>query len=461
MNKAPTQAETSKLQELDSRHHLHPFSDYKILKEKGSRVIVRAEGVYLWDSDGNRILDGMAGLWCVNIGYGRNELARVAMEQMQQLPYYNSFFQTTHPPGIELSELLSEITQPHFNHVFFTNSGSEANDTVVRMVMRYWDVLGNRQKQIIISRHNAYHGSTIAAGNLGGMTQMHEQSVVLMPGVEHIAQPYWYGEGGDMDPDEFGLKTARALSERIEKLGADRVAAFIAEPIQGAGGVIIPPQTYWPEIQRICSEYDILLVADEVICGFGRTGKWFGSDYYELTPDLMPIAKGLSSGYLPIGGVMVSDRIASTLVQKGGEFAHGFTYSGHPVSAAVAAENIKILRGEKIVERVDREIAPYFKRQWATLADHPLVGEARSLGLLGALELVKNKDKREFHDPNLGVGNLCRDLCFQNGLVMRAVGDKMVASPPLIISKEQIDELIDLAAQCLDLTMHQITGTTT
>ena len=213
MNKAPTQAETSKLQELDSRHHLHPFSDYKILKEKGSRVIVRAEGVYLWDSDGNRILDGMAGLWCVNIGYGRNELARVAMEQMQQLPYYNSFFQTTHPPGIELSQLLSEITQPHFNHVFFTNSGSEANDTVVRMVMRYWDVLGNRQKQIIISRHNAYHGSTIAAGTLGGMTQMHEQSVVLMPGVEHIAQPYWYGEGGDMDPDEFGLKTARALHQ--------------------------------------------------------------------------------------------------------------------------------------------------------------------------------------------------------------------------------------------------------
>jgi putrescine aminotransferase len=453
-----TQTRTSKWQELDGRHHLHPFTDHKTLKEKGSRIIVRAEGIYLWDSDGNRILDGMAGLWCVNIGYGRNELARVAMEQMQQLPYYNNFFHTTHPPGIELSELLSEITQPHLNHVFFTNSGSEANDTVVRMVRRYWDILGKRDKQIIISRHNAYHGSTVAAGTLGGMQQMHEQSVVLLPGVEHIAQPHWYAEGGDMDPDEFGLKAARTLSERIEKLGADRIAAFIAEPIQGAGGVIIPPQTYWPEIQRICTEYDILLVVDEVICGFGRTGKWFGSDYYDLIPDLMPIAKGLSSGYLPIGGVMVSDKVADGLVHKGGEFAHGFTYSGHPVCAAVAVENIRIMQRENIIEHVDQEIAPYFHQKWAALSDHPLVGEARSLGLLGALELVRNKDSRAYFDPKLGVGNRCRDFCFQNGLVMRAVGDTMVVSPPLIISKKQIDELVDLAANSLDLTLQQVTG---
>ena len=424
--------------------------------EKGSRIIVRAEGIYLWDSDGNRILDGMAGLWCVNIGYGRNELAQVAMEQMQQLPYYNNFFHTTHPPGVELSKLLSEITQPHLNHVFFTNSGSEANDTVVRMVRRYWDLQGKPDKQIIISRHNSYHGSTVAAATLGGMQQMHEQIVVPLPGVEHIAQPYWYAEGGDTDPDEFGLNTARALSERIEQLGADRIAAFIAEPIQGAGGVIIPPQSYWPEIQRICTEYDILLVADEVICGFGRTGKWFGSDYYELTPDLMPVAKGLSSGYLPIGGVMVSDRVVDGLVHKGGEFAHGFTYSGHPVCAAVAVENIRIMQRENIIERVDQEIAPYFDQKWSTLSDHPLVGEARSLGLLGALELVRDKDSRERYDPQLGVGNRCRDLCFQNGLVMRAVEDKMVVSPPLVISKEQIDELVDLAADCLDMTLQQL-----
>jgi len=447
-----TQAVTSRWQDLDSRHHLHPFTDYKNLHRKGSRIIVRAEGVYLWDSDGNRILDGMAGLWCVNVGYGRKELAQVAKEQLEQLPYYNSFFQTSHPPLIELSELLSEVTQPHFERVFFTNSGSEANDTVVRMVRRYWDLCGKPDKQIIISRENAYHGSTIAAGTLGGMKAMHDQSVVLMPGVEHIAQPYWYGEGGDLDPDEFGIKAARALAERIEQVGAENVAAFIGEPVQGAGGVIIPPETYWPEIARICAEYDILLVADEVICGFGRTGKWFGSDYFELTPDLMPVAKGLSSGYLPIGGVMVSRRLADVLVEKGGEFAHGFTYSGHPACTAVAAENIRILQRERIVEHVEQEAAPYFRRRWAELADHPLVGEARSLGLLGALELVKDKTSREFFDPALEVGTRCRDLCFANGLVMRAVGDKMVVSPPLVIDNSEIDELVELAARCLDLT---------
>jgi putrescine aminotransferase len=455
-NQPDTQALTEKWKELDSRHHLHPFTDYKNLHQKGSRIIVRAEGVYLWDSDGNRILDGMAGLWCVNIGYGRKELAQVAMEQLQQLPYYNSFFQTSHPPLIELSELLSEITQPHFERVFFTNSGSEANDTVIRMVRRYWDLHGKPQKNIIISRDNAYHGSTIAAGTLGGMKVMHEQSVVVMPGVEHIAQPYWYAEGGDLDPDEFGLKAARALAERIEQVGAENVAAFIAEPVQGAGGVIIPPSTYWPEISRICKEYDILLVVDEVICGFGRTGKWFGSDYFELTPDLMPVAKGLSSGYLPIGGVMVSKELSEVLIDKGGEFAHGFTYSGHPACTAVAAENIRIMRRERIVEHVEQEAAPYFRRKWAELADHPLVGEARSIGLLGALELVKDKSSRKFFDPRLEVGNRCRDICFGNGLVMRAVGDKMVVSPPLVINNTEIDELVEVASRCLDITQGEL-----
>lgn len=457
MNDANIKLPTAEWQRLDSRHHLHPFTDYKALKKKGSRIIVQAEGVYLWDSEGNRILDGMAGLWCVNIGYGRPELARVASEQMQQLPYYNNFFQTAHPPGIELSQKLSAITQPHLDHVFFTCSGSEANDTVVRMVRRYWDLLGQPGKQVIISRHNAYHGSTVAAATLGGMKPMHEQSVVLLPGVEHIMQPHWYAEGGEMSREDFGVKAARALAERIDQIGIERVAAFIAEPVQGAGGVIIPPASYWPEIKRICADYGILLIADEVICGFGRTGKWFGSDYYAIKPDLMPIAKGLSSGYLPIGGVMVSSNVAETIVEKGGEFAHGFTYSGHPVCAAVAVENINIMQREKIVDRVDQEIAPYFNEKWTQLAAHPLVGEARSIGLLGALELVKDKTSREFFPAQLGVGNRCRDICIDNGLVMRAVGDKMVVSPPLIISKEQIDELVELAAKCLDLTYQHMT----
>ena len=456
MKETAKQPDTSHWQELDRRHHLQPFTDYKELHEKGSRVITRAEGVYLWDSDDNRILDGMAGLWCVNVGYGRKELADVAHQQLLELPYYNNFFQTSHPPVIELSHLLSEVNPPHLNRVFFTNSGSEANDTVVRMVRRYWDLMGKPSKSVLISRENAYHGSTMAGASLGGMEPMHEQGGLPIPGIEHIEQPYWYVNGGELSPDEFGVKAARALEAKIEELGAENVAAFVAEPIQGAGGVIVPPKTYWPEVKRVCREYEILLVVDEVICGFGRTGKWFGSTYYELEPDLMPIAKGLSSGYLPIGGVMVGDRVARTLIQEGGEFQHGFTYSGHPAACAVAAANIRILRREKIVEQVDTKTGPYLQRRWRELADHPLVGEARGVGFLGALELVKDKKKRELFEPAGKVGTLCRELCFQNGLVMRAVRDTMIISPPLIMNTEQIDELIAKASHCLDLTAKEL-----
>ncbi len=456
MNTPIKQQDTSRWQELDRRHHLHPFTDTKALNHKGSRIITRASGVYLWDLEGNRILDGMAGLWCVNVGYGRKELADAAYQQMQDLPYYNNFFQTSHPPAVELAALLQEVTPPHLNHVFFTNSGSEANDTVVRMARRYWDLKGKPDKQVIISRENAYHGSTMAGASLGGMKPMHQQGGLPIPGIVHIAQPYWYAEGGDLAPEEFGLQAARTLEDKINELGVDQVAAFIAEPIQGAGGVIVPPDSYWPEIKRICQQYEILLVVDEVICGFGRTGHWFGSDLYDLQPDLMPIAKGLSSGYLPIGGVMVGDTVAEVLIEQGGDFNHGFTYSGHPAACAVAVANIKILQQEKLIERVANDIGPYLQQRWRELADHPLVGEARGLGLLGALELVKNKQTREHFESPGDVGNLCRDLCFQNGLVMRAVEDAMVISPPLIITREQVDELVERARHCLDLTAKEL-----
>ena len=269
------------LQRADAKHHLHPFTDTKEINEQGTRVIVKADGVYIWDAEGNKLLDGMAGLWCVNVGYGRKELAEAAYQQMLKLPYYNSFFQCTTPPAIELAEVLADLAPSHINRVFFTSSGSESNDTVVRMVRRYWDLLGEPQKTVIISRKNAYHGSTIAAASLGGMKFMHEQGGLSLPDIVHIDQPYWYAEGGDIEPSDFGLKVAQQLEEKIIELGPDRVAAFIGEPIQGAGGVIIPPETYWPEVQRICDKYEILLVADEVICGFGRTGKWFGSDYFD------------------------------------------------------------------------------------------------------------------------------------------------------------------------------------
>ncbi len=450
------QRTTNDWQRLDTSHHLHPFTDYKALNSKGSRIITRADGVYLWDSEGNRILDGMAGLWCVNVGYGRKELAEAAYRQMLELPYYNNFFQTTHPPAVELSELLAEVTPQGLNHVFFTNSGSEANDTVIRIARYFWALLGQPGKQIIISRDNAYHGSTMGGASLGGMRPMHEQGGLPIPGITHIRQPYWYGEGGSLSPDEFGAKTAQALQDEIERLGEHNVAAFIAEPIQGAGGVIVPPDSYWPAIKDICRRHEILLVADEVICGFGRTGKWFGSDYFDLQPDLMPIAKGLSSGYLPIGGVMVSERVSRTLTEEGGEFAHGFTYSGHPAACAVAAANIKILRDEKIVERVDADTGPYLQSRWRELADHPLVGEARGVGFFGALELVANKRTRTFFDPKGRAGGLCRDLSFDKGLVMRAVGDTMIISPPLVATKAHIDELLEIARSALDETAERL-----
>lgn len=448
---------TRQWQSSDQRHHLHPFTDHKAMAEQGgSRIITRAEGVYIYDSEGNKILDGMAGLWCVNLGYGRQELVDAATAQMQELPYYNNFFQCTHPPAIELSKLLSELSPGNFNQVFFTGSGSEANDTQVRLIRHYWALLGRPDKMTIIARKNAYHGSTIAGASLSGMSAMHEQMRLLVPGIVHIEQPYQFELGADMSPAQFGLQQARLLEEKILEIGVDTVAAFIAEPVQGAGGVIIPPDSYWPEIQRICDEYKILLVADEVITAFGRLGEWFGSSHFGIRPDLISIAKGVTSGYLPLGGALVSDRVGEVIINKGGEFAHGFTYSGHPAACAVALASLRIMRDEHIVERVRERTAPYFKQRWATLAEHPIVGEARSLGLMAAIEIVKDKSARERFHKDLGAGARCRDFCVNNGLVMRAVGDTMIVSPPLVVEKQHVDELVDIAWRCLDLTAESL-----
>ena len=427
---------TTEWQSLDSRHFMHPFTDTKDLGRKGTRVITRAEGVYLWDSEGNQIIDGMAGLWCVNVGYGREELAKAAYEQLKQLPYYNSFFQCTHPPAIELSEKLAQISPPQFNHVFYVNSGSEANDTDLRMVRNYWKLFGQPQKRVLISRINGYHGSTVAGASLGGQKFIHDIDDLPIPDIVHIEQPYWYQNGGTLSSSEYGFLAAQELEKKIIEIGVERVAAFIGEPIQGAGGVIVPPETYWPEIQRICDKYGILLIADEVICGFGRTGHWFGSDYFQIKPDLMPIAKGLSSGYLPIGGVMVSDRIADVIIGKGKEFAHGFTYSGHPAACVVATRNLEIIEREGLVEQVRNETGPYLQQLWKQFKEHPLVGEVRTVGLLGAIELVDDKYSRRFFQDRGKVGERCRDLCVQNGLVMRAVQDTMILSHLLSLLKD-------------------------
>jgi putrescine aminotransferase len=453
-----TELDIPALQRMDAQHHLHPFCDNAVLAKKGTRIITRAEGVYVWDAEGHKLLDAFAGLWCVNVGYGRQELVAAAARQMQELPYYNSFFQCTSQPTIELADLIASLAPENISHAFFTGSGSEANDTILRMVRHFWSVQGKPEKFNVIGRYNGYHGSTVAGASLGGMEAMHKQGGLPIPGIYHINQPYWYQDGGDLSPEEFGLQRAQELEAKILELGPETVAAFIGEPIQGAGGVIIPPAGYWPEIQRICRKYDVLMIVDEVICGFGRTGKWFGSDFFHLQPDIMPVAKGISSGYLPIGAVMFSSRIAEVLSEKGGELAHGYTYSGHPVCAAVALENIRILQRENIVERVDQDTGPYLQQRWLQLAEHPLVGEARIAGLVGALELVADKQARRFFAERGKVGALCRDFALGNGLILRATKDSMLLSPPLVITHEEIDELIEKTVKSLNQTWEAVRG---
>ena len=446
---------TEELQKRDAAHHLHPFTAQHDLANKGSKIITSAQGVYVYDSNGEELLDAMAGLWCVNIGYGREELAQAAERQMRELPYYNTFFQTTHIPAIDLSEKLAKLAPRDLNHVFYAGSGSEANDTNIRIVRQYWALLGHAEKNIIISRKNAYHGSTLGGASLGGMNAMHQQGGLPIPNVQHINQPDWWAEGGELSPEEFGLARARELEEAILEFGEKRVAAFIAEPVQGAGGVIVAPDTYWPEIQRICDKYEIILIADEVICGFGRTGNWFGSQTMKIRPDIMTIAKGLSSGYQPIGGSIVSRKIAEVIGKD--EFNHGYTYSSHPVAAAVALANLNIIESEGIVERVQNETGPYLAKKWTTLSDHPMVGEAKIVGMMGSLALTPDKANRsKFLSPSGTVGYICRECCFANNLIMRHVGDRMIISPPLIIDKEQIDILIERAWKSLDEGMSKV-----
>lgn len=446
---------THELQALDAAHHMHPFSTQDVLAKRGARVITRADGVWITDSDGNRIIDGMAGLWCVNVGYGRDRLADVAARQMKELPYYNTFFMTTHVPAIALSQKLAEVAPGDLNHVFYAGSGSEANDTNIRMVRTYWAQKGKPEKKVIISRKNAYHGSTMAGASLGGMSGMHAQGGLPIPDIHHIDQPNWWAEGGDMSPEEFGLERARQLEQAIHDLGEDKVAAFIAEPVQGAGGVIVAPDTYWPEIQRICYKYEILLIADEVICGFGRTGNWFGSQTLNIRPHIMTIAKGLSSGYQPIGGSIVCDEVASVIGAC--EFNHGYTYSSHPVAAAVALENLNIIEEEGIIDHVRTNIGPYMKELWTGLTDHPLVGEAKIVGMMGSIALTPHKESRaKFASEPGTVGYIVRERCFANNLVMRHVGDRMIISPPLVMTRDEADILIERARKSLDEAHQQL-----
>ena len=441
----------AELRRLDVAHHLPAQSNYGLQRDMGgSRIITRAEGSTIWDGDGNAILDAMAGLWCVDIGYGRSELAEVARDQMLELPYYNTFFRTATPPPIQLAAKLAGLLGGELQHIFFNNSGSEANDTVFRLVRYYWSLKGSPERTVFISRHNAYHGSTVAGASLGGMKYMHVQGDLPVAGVEHVMQPYWFGDGFDEDPVAFGQRAADAIEERILAIGPEKIAAFIGEPVQGAGGVIIPPEGYWPRVEAICRKYGILLVVDEVICGFGRLGRWFGFQHYGFTPDIVSMAKGLSSGYLPISATAVSNEIVETLRTGNEDFVHGYTYSGHPVAAAVALRNVEIIEREGMVERVADDLGPYFKAMLARIAEHAIVGEARCLGLIGAVEIVAERGTNRRFQPAGTSGIMVRDACIARGLMVRGVRDSIVMCPPYVITHAEIDRMEAIIGAALD-----------
>jgi putrescine aminotransferase len=448
---------TKHWQALDAAHHIHPFSDSAALARDGVRVITRGEGVYLWDSEGNKIIDGMSGLWCVQVGYGNAEIAEAGCEALKTLPYYNHFFKTTNPWTAELAAKLATLLPEGHEHVLFANSGSEANDTALKLIRYYWNLNNRPDKKIHLSRDFSYHGVTMAAASLSGLTAMHPQWDLPLPGFEKVPAPYWFAASsmghGDIAPEEFGLLIAQKLEEKILELGPDRVASFSAEPVQGAGGLIFPPQSYWPEVQRICRTYDVLLHLDEVITGFGRLGEWFGAQFYGIAPDIMTMAKGLSSGYQPISAVSLGVRMGEAIRHANEELVHGYTYSGHPVASAVALKNLDVLERDGIVARVKDSIGPYFQRRVReTFDDHPLVGEVRGEGLLVAIELVPDKPRRSFFHRDLDVGTHCRNYCFASGLIMRAIRDTMVLAPPLVVSEAEVEEILGKARQAIDRT---------
>ena len=443
--------ETNQLRQLDQQHHLHPFTDFRDYAANGGRIVSRAEHIYIYDSDGNKIQDAMSGLWCCSLGYSQDGIKKAVADQLLELPFYNNFFKCSNQPAVELATRLCDMAPVNFNKVFFTNSGSEANDTQIKFVHRYYELLGKPSKRLIISRKNAYHGSTIAAASLGGMSAMHEQTQGL-DYIRHIEQPYWFELGGDMSPDEFGLWAANELAKKIDELGEDNIAAFIAEPIQGAGGVIIPPDTYWPAVQKILDERDILFISDEVICGFGRTGNLFGFQTYGTKPDLITFAKAVTNGYMPLGGSLVSDKVADVLLGHGGEFAHGLTYSGHPASCAAGLATMDVLQNTSILESSANELAPYFAQALESLADHPVVGQVRAKGLVAAVELVKDKGSRERLAPESGGAVYTRDRAIENGLMLRQTGDAMIMSPPFVTSTEEVNALVSKLTSALDKT---------
>lgn len=449
MNQADT------LKRSDIQHYLHPYTNLSAHRNLGPMVIARGDGVYVYDDAGNRYIEGLAGLFCASLGFSEKRLADAAHRQMSRLPFYHSFGHKASEPGIVLAERLIGMAPVPMSKVFFANSGSEANDTAIKLIWYYHNAIGKLHKKKIISRRRAYHGVTIASASLTGLPNNHLAFDLPISGVLHTHCPHYWREAqpGETE-EEFATRCAAALEQQILDEGPETVAAFFAEPVMASGGVILPPATYFEKIQAVLRKYDVLLVADEVICGFGRTGEMFGTTTYGMTPDIISLAKQLSAGYQPISALLVNAKISEALVEQSGRigtFGHGFTYSGHPVAAAVALETLNIYETDRTLEHV-REVTPHFQARLAQLGQHPLVGEARGVGLLGAVELVADKVSKTPFPPAAAVAAHAGQQALQHGLITRALGDTFNFCPPLIISHEQIDDMFDAANKALDDT---------
>jgi 4-aminobutyrate---pyruvate transaminase len=454
--KHPLMASSATLRTTDIGAHIHPYTNLSTYSDVGPMVIARGEGIYVYDDQGNRYIEGLAGLFCASLGFSNQRLADAADRQLRQLPFYHSFGGKASEPSVRLAERLLALAPVPMSKVFFANSGSEANDTAMKLVWYYNNALGRPAKKKIISRQRAYHGVTIASASLTGLPNNHREFDLPIAGVLHTDCPhsYRYGQPGESE-QAFAARCAESLERLILAEGPDTVAAFIAEPVMASGGVIIPPATYFEKIQAVLRKYDILFIVDEVICGFGRTGNMFGTETFGLQPDMMTMAKQLSSGYLPISALMINDKVYAAMVEQSrkiGTFGHGFTYSGHPVCAAVALETLKIYEEERILDHV-RRIAPHFQRRLADLGEHELVGEARGIGLIGAVEVVADKQTKASFPVSAGVAAHAGQAALAHGVITRALGDTINMCPPLIIDEAQIDALFDGIRAALDDTL--------
>lgn len=438
---------------------IHPYTNLKTHQTEGPLVITEGDGVFVRDENGRQYLEGLAGLWNASLGFSERRLAEAANRQMLKLPFYHTFAHKAVDVGIELAEKLLNIVPVPMSKVFFVNSGSEANDTAVKLVWYYNNAIGRPQKKKIISRLKAYHGVTVASASLTGLANNHRDFDLPIANILHVECPHFYRFGLPGETEEaFAGRMADALEQRILSEGPDTVAAFIAEPVMGAGGVLLPPATYFEKVQEILKKYDILFIADEVICGFGRTGEMWGSTTYNLKPDMITCAKALSAGYMPIGAVMVTEAIFEALVkqsEKIGVFSHGFTCTGHPVTSAVALETLRIYEQDGILDHVRRR-APQMQAGLRRFAGHPLVGEVRGIGLIGAVELVANKSTRASFDPKAAVGPYLVKRGHQHGVILRPLGDSIAFCPPLIINEAEISLMLERFGLALDDTLAMV-----